>query len=194
MQDNVLSVTSPEFASAAFQAIITASLAIFALVLFRRLPQRWVAWWAAAWGLYVVRLLAILMYLLTHSLTWLFWHQVATGWVALTILWAALVFSRDTPWRRWYAAIALFPLLWAWVAVHELDRFALAALPMVALISGATLWTGWVFWRYSRRTGLPGARFVALAFVLWGLHHLDYPILRSRNEWQPWGYFLCILF
>jgi signal transduction histidine kinase len=194
MQDSVISVASPEFADAAFQTLITACLAIFALVLFRRLPQRWVAWWAAAWGLYVLRLLAILLYLVTHDLVWLFWHQVATGWVALTILWAAVVFSRDAPWHRWYTAIALFPLLWAWIAIHELNRFALVALPMVALISGATLWTGWVFWRYSRRTDSPGARFVALAFALWGLHHLDYTVLRGRGAWQPWGYYLDIIF
>ncbi|MGH7592753.1 MAG: sensor histidine kinase [Gemmatimonadales bacterium] len=187
-------VTSPEFADAAFQAVITAGLAGFALVLFRRLPQRWVAWWAAAWSLYVVRLLAITMYLATRNLTWLYWHQVATGWVALTILWAALVFSRDTPWRWRYATVALFPPVWAWVAIHDLDRFSLVALPMVALIAGATLWTGRVFWRYSRQTGSPGARFVALAFTLWGLHHLDYTVLRGKGAWEPWGYFLDILF
>ncbi|HEY8062015.1 MAG TPA: histidine kinase dimerization/phosphoacceptor domain-containing protein, partial [Gemmatimonadales bacterium] len=194
MQGTVLSITSPEFADAAFQAVITAGLAIFALALFHRLPQRWVAWWAAAWGLYVLRLLAILMYLLTHDLTWLFWHQVATGWVALTILWAALVFSRDLAWRWWYGGVALFPLVWAWVAIHALDRFILAALPMVVLISAATLWTGWVFWRYWRRTRSPGAQFVAFAFTLWGLHHLDYPVLRARGAWLPWGYFLDIVF
>jgi signal transduction histidine kinase len=194
MQGTVFAVTTPEFADAAFQAVITASLAIFALVLFHRLPQRWVAWWAAAWSLYVVRLLAILMYLATHDLAWLFWHQVATGWVALAILWAALVFSRDLPWRWGYAAVGVFPLVWAWVAIHALDRFMLVAAPMVALISAATLWTAWVFWRYWRRTGAPGAQFVAFAFTLWGLHHLDYPILRARGEWLPWGYFLDILF
>jgi signal transduction histidine kinase len=153
-----------------------------------------VAWWAAAWGLYVLRLGAIILFLLTNDLAWLFWHQVATGWVALTILWAALVFSRDAKWRPWYAALALFPLLWAWVAVHALDRFVLVALPMVALIAGATLWTGWVFWRYAQRTGSRGARFVAVAFALWGLHHLDYTVLRARGAWEPWGYFLDIVF
>jgi signal transduction histidine kinase len=35
---------------------------------------------------------------------------------------------------------------------------------------------------------------VAFAFVLWGLHHLDYPFLRARGAWQPWGYFLDIVF
>src|ERR1019366_2104681 len=192
MQNVLPLATSAELADAAFQAMITAGLAIFALVVFHRLPQRWVAWWAAAWGLYVLRLGAIILFLKTSDLAWLFWHQVATGWVALAILWAALVFSRDKVWRPRYAVLALFPLLWAWVAIHALDRFALVALPMVALIAGATLWTGWVFWRYAQRTGSRGARFVAIAFALWGLHHLDYTVLRARGAWVPWGYFLDI--
>jgi signal transduction histidine kinase len=30
--------------------------------------------------------------------------------------------------------------------------------------------------------------------VLWGLHHLDYPLLRARGAWNPWGYYLDICF
>lgn len=183
-----------ELADAVFQAMITAGLALFALVLWRRVRARWFVWWAAAWGLYLLRLVAIIAFLATGDLAWLFWHQVVTGWVALTILWAALVFSRDLPWRNGYAALALIPVGWAWVAVNGLDRFLLVALPMVLLISGVTIYTGWVFWQHARRNNSSGARFVAVTFWLWGLHHLDYPFLRARGAWQPWGYFLDILF
>jgi len=183
-----------ELADVIFQAVVTAGLAGFALVLYRRVRERWLAWWAAAWGFYFIRLLAILAFLATGELTWLFWHQVVTGWVALTILWAALVFSRDTPWRHGYAALALVPLVGAWLAVAYLDQFLLVAIPMVALISGATLWTAWVFWRHGRRTDSSGARFVAIAFLFWGLHHLDYPFLRAKGAWTPWGYYLDIIF
>jgi signal transduction histidine kinase len=194
MQDPTPIGLGAEFADAAFQALITAGLALFAVVLHRRIRERWLAWWAAAWTLYVVRLAAIITFLATGDLIWLFWHQVITGWVALAILWAALVFSRDMPWRSRYLWLAAFPLLLAWVAVNGLDQFMLVAIPMVALIAGATLWTGWVFWRHAQRTGSTGARFVAVAFALWGLHHLDYPFLRARGAWEPWGYFLDIIF
>jgi signal transduction histidine kinase len=194
MQDPTPIGLGAEFADAAFQALITAGLALFAVVLHRRIRERWLAWWAAAWTLYVVRLAAIITFLATGDLIWLFWHQVITGWVALAILWAALVFSRDLPWRNRYLWLAAFPLLLAWVAVNGLDQFMLVAIPMVALIAGATLWTGWVFWRHAERTGSTGARFVAVAFALWGLHHLDYPFLRARGAWEPWGYFLDIIF
>lgn len=194
MQDPTPIGLGAEFADAAFQAMITAGLAVFAVVLYRRIRERWLAWWAAAWTLYVLRLAAIITFLASGDLVWLFWHQVITGWVALTILWAALVFSRDLPWRNRYLWLAAFPLLLAWVAVNGLDQFLLVAIPMVALIAGATLWTGWVFWRHARRTGSAGARFVAFAFALWGLHHLDYPFLRARGAWEPWGYFLDVIF
>ncbi len=183
-----------ELADVIFQATITAGLAAFALVLYRRVRERWLAWWVAAWGFYLIRLGAIMAFLATGNLTWLFWHQVITGWVALTILWAALVFSRGTPWRNRYAGFALVPLVGAWLAVNSLDQFMVVAIPMVALISGATLWTSWVFWRYGRTANSGGAKFVALAFLLWGLHHLDYPFLRARGAWTPWGYYLDILF
>ena len=186
--------STAELADVVFQATVTAGLAGFALLLYHRLRQPWLAWWAAAWGLYTVRLGAILAFLATGKLTWLFWHQVATGWVALAILWAALVFSRNTPWRHGYAAIALVPLLGAWLAVSYLDQFMLIAVPMVALISGATLWTAWVFWRHGHRANSNGARFVSVAFLLWGLHHLDYPFLRAQGAWTPWGYYLDIVF
>lgn len=194
MQDPTPIGLGAEFADALFQALITVGLALFALVLYRRIRERWLAWWAAAWTLYVIRLAAIITFLATGDLVWLFWHQVITGWVALAILWAALVFSRNLAWRNRYLWLAAFPLLLAWVAVNRLDQFLLVAIPMVALIAGATLWTGWVFWRHAQRTGSRGARFVAMAFALWGLHHLDYPFLRARGAWEPWGYFLDILF
>jgi signal transduction histidine kinase len=183
-----------ELADALFQALITAGLAIFALVLWWRVRARWFVWWAAAWALYFLRLVAIICFLASGDLAWLFWHQVVTGWVALAILWAALVFSRDLVWRNWYASLGLIPVGWAWVAVNGLDQFLLVALPMVLLISGVTLYTGWVFWQHAVRNNSSGARFVAVVFWLWGLHHLDYPFLRAKGAWQPWGYYLDVFF
>jgi signal transduction histidine kinase len=194
MQVDLPPTVGAELADAIFQVAITTGLAVFAAILHRWLRERWLAWWAGAWALYVLRLLAIIAFLQSGALVWLYWHQVITGWIALAILWAALVFSRGAKWRPAYLAYAAFPLALGWIAVIGVDRLTLVAIPMVALLSGATLWTGWVFWRHADRTGSPGARFVAVAFALWGLHHLDYPILRARGAWVPWGYFLDVLF
>ena len=79
-------------------------------------------------------------------------------------------------------------------AIYRLRNFLLAAGPAVAFLSVATLVTGIVFMRYRRRHPSGGASVLAATFILWAIHHLDYPILRARGVWAPWGYYLDILF
>ncbi len=183
-----------EFAAAALQTAITAGLAVLCVFLYRRHGKPYFAWFAAAWTLYVVRLAAIGSFLVRGEREWLYVHQVVTGLTALTLLWAALVFSRQLAWRWRYAWIAAFPTAWSLVAIYRLDNFALAAAPMVAFLAVATAWAGAAFWRYHRQVGSAGALLLGVAFGLWALHHLDYPFLRARGAWSPWGYYLDVAF
>jgi signal transduction histidine kinase len=194
MDWQIPAVARTELAAAGLQAAITIALALLCLWLYRRHGKPYFAWFAAAWGLYALRLAAIGSFLLTRRWSFLYAHQVITGLTALALLWAALVFSRQLQWRWRYLAVALFPTVWSLLAIYELDSFMLAAAPMVAFLSIATLWSGWTFWRYHRQVGSTGAQVLAIAFVLWGLHHLDYPLLRARGAWTPWGYYLDIAF
>ncbi|HWB42970.1 MAG TPA: GAF domain-containing sensor histidine kinase [Gemmatimonadales bacterium] len=189
-----ISLPTSELHAAFLQAIITLGLAVLCWFMHRRYHKPYFAWWAAAWGLYTVRVAAIVSFLLTGDWIWLYWHQVVTGWTALALLYAALVFSRGLRWQWWYLAVVLFPPVWAYVAIYQLDHFLWAAGPAVLFLSLATLWTGWVFLQYRRRVASSGATLLAVAFLLWGLHHLDYPFLRARGAWNPWGYYLDILF
>lgn len=183
-----------EFAAAALQTAITAALAVLCVFLYRRHGKPYFAWFAAAWTLYVVRLAAIGSFLVRGEREWLYVHQVATGLTALALLWAALVFSRQLAWRWRYLWAAVFPTAWSLVAIYRLDNFALAAAPMVAFLAVATAWAGAAFWRYHRQVGSAGALLLGAAFGLWAVHHLDYPFLRARGAWSPWGYYLDIAF
>ena len=187
-------VAGAELAVSALQGAITLGLALLGAHLYRRYRRPWFGWFAAAWGIYVARLLCILSFLLSGNRVWLYWHQVTTGWTALVLLWASLVFLRQPRAHPALLAVGLFPPLWSYLAIYQLDNFLWAALPAVLFLSGATLWTGWVFWRYQRTAGSSGARLLAVAFVLWGVHHLDYPFLRAQGAWMPWGYYLDIAF
>jgi signal transduction histidine kinase len=193
-QEPLFESAANELAAAVLQGAITAALATLCWFLYRRYRKPYLAWWTVAWGLYVLRLGAISSFLLTEDRAWLYWHQVATGWTALVLLGAALVFSRGFRWRWRYLPVALFPPLWSYVAIYRIDHFGWAAGPAVGFLSLATLWTGWVFLAYHRRVGSSGAALLAVAFGLWGLHHLDYPFLRARGAWNPWGYYLDLLF
>ncbi|MBC8086785.1 MAG: GAF domain-containing sensor histidine kinase, partial [Phycisphaerae bacterium] len=183
-----------ELAATLLQGAITTGLAVLCAHLYVRFQRPWFGWFAVAWSVYVARLLCISLFLLSDQRVWLYWHQVTTGWTALVLLWAAIVFLRQPPARPWYLLVALFPPLWSWVAIYSLDSFILAALPAVLFLSAATAWTGWVFWRHNKMVGSSGARLLAISFALWGLHHLDYPFLRAQGAWTPWGYYLDICF
>ena len=186
-----------ELHPALLQATITLGLACLCALLYRRYRKPYFGWWAIAWALYLLRLVAILTYLPTRQPFWLFAHQVATGWTALALLWGALVFSIGARFRSWYLLLVLFPPIWSVFAIfhfQERDQFLYAALPAVAFLSGATLWTAVTFIRFRRITGSLAAGLLGGAFFLWGLHHLDYPILRAQGAWNPWGYYLDIIF
>jgi signal transduction histidine kinase len=183
-----------ERSAAILEAVILAALAVLCLHLYRRYRKPYFTWFAAAWALYVLRMGAILSFLTTARPGWLYWHQVFTGWTALALLWAALVFARRPRWRHRYLLVALFPAVWSYIAIYRLDHFVWAALPAVLFLSFATLATGWVFLRHFDRVGGTGAGLLAGAFLLWGVHHLDYLILRAQGAWNPWGYYLDILF
>jgi hypothetical protein len=183
-----------ELQAALLQATITLGLALLCGILYERYRKPYFRWWAVAWGLYVWRLAAMMTFLSTKDRIWLFWHQTATGWTALGLLWAALVFSRGLRFKTGYLVFVLFPPLWAYLAIQLLDRFLLVAIPAVLFMSLATLWTGWVFLRDARDTGSHGSMLLAGAFLLWGVHHLDYPILRAKGALNPWSYYLDILF
>lgn len=183
-----------ELAAAAFQATITAGLALICLWVWRRTREPHFGWWAVAFGIYDLRVAAISAFLATGDRAWLFWHQVITGWTALALLWAAIVFAHRSRWRQWYWALLAFPLLWSDIAVNRLDNFTLAAVPAVLFISAATLWTGILLLRHRKPATRTASTILGWSFLIWGLHHLDYPILRAQGAWLPWGYYLDILF
>ena len=185
---------SSELAAGLLQATITFALTLLCWGMWRRTRDAYFGWWAVAFGLYSTRVAMIVMFLATNLLDWLFFHQIATGWTALALLWAAIAFAGTGRWRHWYWLLLVFPPLWSWMAIYELEDFFLASFPAVAFLSAATLWTGWVFWRHRGRAHSGVATLMAWTFGLWGLHHLDYPLLRARGAWNPWGYYIDILF
>ncbi|HUR96162.1 MAG TPA: GAF domain-containing sensor histidine kinase [Gemmatimonadales bacterium] len=194
LQAALPSTTDVELDAALLQAAITGALGLLCAFLYERYRKPYFAWWAVAWGLYLLRVGAITSFMLTGERIGLYWHQVVTGWTALALLYAALVFSQRIRWRPWYLAVVLFPPVWSYIAIYRLDHFLWAAGPAVLFLSLATLWTSWVFFRYRTRVASSGATLLTAAFGLWGLHHLDYPFLRARGAWAPWGYYLDILF
>jgi signal transduction histidine kinase len=182
-----------ELSAAILQLIVTLGLAFVCAVLYNKYRKPVYAWWCIAWSLYVFRIVAIVAFLDSQNWFWLYWHQVLTGWTGLAVLATAIVFARGHV-RKGFAIAAIFPPLWSYIAIYRLDTFLWAVIPAVAFLAGATLATGAVFFRYALRVRSTGANVLAAAFLLWGIHHLDYPFLRQRGALVPWGYYLDVVF
>ena len=182
-----------ELAAVLLQISVTLGLMVVCAWQYREYRKPVFAWWSLAWGLYVVRLAAIGAFIFTRQTILLYWHQVFTGWTALAVLATALVFSERFRRRSWHLALVLFPPVWSYFAVYHLGAYKIASVPMVLFLSCATLWTGVVFFRYARSTRSAGATVLAAAFFVWGLHHLDYPLLRAYGAWLPWGYYVDVI-
>jgi signal transduction histidine kinase len=182
-----------ELAAVLLQISVTLGLMVVCAWQYRRYRKPVFAWWSLAWALYVVRLAAIGAFIFTRQSMLLYWHQVFTGWTALAVLATALVFSGNLKRRRWHVAAVLFPPVWSYFAVYHLGAYKVASVPMVLFLSCATLWTGVVFFRYARSTRSTGATVLTMAFFVWGIHHLDYPLLRAYGAWLPWGYYVDVI-
>jgi len=183
-----------ELSALGFQAVITLLLAVVHLTLWAHGRARYHGAWAWAWMLYAARLVAISVFIVTRAPVWLFAHQAITGLTALFLLWAALLFSRDVPWRRVYLVAPVAVLAWAWISVMVMQNMAVAGLSSAMLMSAVSLWTGFVYWRTARERRSPGAEMLAWTFWLWGVHHLDYPLLRALGASVLYGVFVDVLF
>ncbi len=183
-----------ELEAALLQATITLMVLALCVGLWVRTGRAWFGWCAVAWGAYLARLAAIMLFIATTRPVLLYWHQVITGWSALALLWTAAVFARQARWKPRYLVLIAFPPIWSYIAIYRLQNFLLAAAPAVAFLSVATAVTGVVFWRHRRRSNTGGTTVLAVTFLLWAIHHLDYPLLRARGVWTPWGYYLDSLF
>lgn len=185
---------SPESAPILLQLTVTLGLAGLCAWLNRRYRRRYFALWTAAWIVYAVRLVAIMVWVATGARAALFWHQVTASWTAVAFLWAAVVFAQRAPWRSWYSVLVFAPVVWSFAAVYLLDDFIAASVPVIAFLSATTAAAAWAFLRYDRLVRSSAARFLAAVLALWAVHHLDYLFLRASGLWNPWGYYLDIGF
>jgi signal transduction histidine kinase len=162
-----------------FQTVLTIVLALAYVWLWRRQRRGYFLTWSLAWTLYAARLAFMSAFLVERQVVWLFAHQACTNLVALLLLLAAFQFSRGSPWRARYLWLGALAVAWAYVAIYRIGSMAAAAASSAALLSAVTLWTAFVFWRHQRATRSGSAGILSWTFLLWGFHHLDYPLLRE---------------
>jgi signal transduction histidine kinase len=186
--------TFVECSALGFQSVLTTILAVACYVLWQRQRGSYFLTWAIAWSVYVVRLGCMSAFLVRRDMMFLFLHQAATNVSALLLLAAALQLSRGFVLRPWHAAAVPAAVGWAWFSIYGIESMVVAGISATVLLAGVTIWTGVIFWRERARMSRGAALVLASAFVLWGLHHLDYPLLRGFGAAVLYGVFADVLF
>ncbi len=186
--------TFVECSALGFQSLLTTALAVTCYVLWLRQRGDHFLTWSVAWSLYVLRLAAMSVFLVRRDMVWLFLHQVMTGLSALMLLAAAWQLSRGFTWRPWHALAIPLMVGWAWLTIYGMQSMLVAGITATVLLASVTIWTGVVFWRDRSRASNGATRVLTWAFVLWGIHHLDYPLLRGFGAGVLYGVFVDVLF
>jgi signal transduction histidine kinase len=194
MDPAVVNRLTVECSALGFQAVITSLLALACFGLWRRQNRPYFLTWSLAWALYAIRLASMSAFLVHRDQAWLAVHQSLTGLVALLLLFAALQFSRGTRWDPRYLVLGVVALLWGWGSIYVIHSMLVAGIVSTVLLSGVTVWTGVAFWKHRRQVPSSAAPVLAWTFWLWGLHHLDYPLMRRFGEGVLYGMFADVLF
>ncbi len=189
----VLNRTFVECSALGFQALLTIILAVACYLLWRRQRGPYFLTWSVAWGVYVLRLACMTMFLVQREMVWLFLHQATTGISALLLLAAALQLSNGFVLRPVHALAVPLSVLWAWITIYGMGSMLVAGVTATIFLSAVTVGTGVVFWRARDRDSGGAVRALAAVFVLWGLHHLDYPLLRGFGAAVLYGVFADVL-
>lgn len=182
-----------ELTALAFQAVVTALISLVYIRLWERQRLPYFLTWGLTWTLYALRLGAISAFILTRREYWLFLHQVVTLVSAAMLLFAAFQFSRGLRWTWRFAWVGVASVAWAYFTVFVTHDRMVSGITASAMLSAVTLWTAWVFWRYRARVASGGATLLAWTFTLWGIHHLDYPLLRPLGAGVLLGVFIDIV-
>jgi signal transduction histidine kinase len=187
--------TFVECSALGFQSVVTSILAVACYVIYQRHRGPYFLTWAIAWSVYVVRLACMSAFIVRRDMVFLFLHQAATGISAMLLLAAALQLSHGFRLRPLHALVVPLSILWAWVTIYGMGSMMVAGITTVVLLSGVTIATGIVFWRARDRVpSRSAATVLSIVFVIWGLHHLDYPLLRGFGAAVLYGVFADVLF
>ncbi|MGA2107398.1 MAG: PAS domain S-box protein [Syntrophorhabdales bacterium] len=151
--------------------------------------QRYLAVWLASWSVYTARsVFEILTVLWGPHPVLVATNLMSMVWSAALLFWGTRLFSGKELNRGWLALFAGGSLLiiagvpfpsvspWAMILTYSLAAFA-------SIATGITLLR-------LRQGKEPSRSITGWAFVLWGLHKADHPLLRPIVWVAPYGYLL----
>ncbi|OGO71716.1 MAG: hypothetical protein A2Z49_06830 [Chloroflexi bacterium RBG_19FT_COMBO_56_12] len=170
----------------------TVFLATIYFYLYLQDKEHFLGLWTVSWCVYALRLVFQLWAEVKGpSIALTIADQMATWISGLLLLWGAFAFlGRQIP--RWSVVQAALGSLWiAYASLNSLS-FQFLTFPTFILLGSIYIFTG-VQFLLSKKIAGPGKSLTGWAFILWGLHKVNYPLLRPVAWFAPWGFLLASL-
>lgn len=176
----------PAIVSTLTGSLLLATVYIF---LYYQEKERFLGVWAVGWLVYIVRFVAQIAQLLggEQPIT-SFLQQAASALNGLFLIWGAYMMNR---WKlpRWVILGTAVSLAWAAGAISMGAHDMWVALPNYTYLGVLYIWTGVLLMRMQHIYG-NSRKLTGWAFILWGLHKLNFPFLSPIDWIAPWGYLL----
>lgn len=149
--------------------------------------ERCVGIWAASWATFFVHLLAAVVgVVLGEPPALLAFNQAALLAGAWLLAWGAFdLVGRRLP--RLWTGLAALCLPWVVLASFLGVEHVVVSIPVTAYAGVAFIVVGWTILRH-RTFSSAGRVVVGVALMLWGVHKLDYPLLRGVEWFAPYGF------
>ena len=175
--------------SMAATIIGTLALVSVYLYLFVQYRERYMGVWAVSWSIYTLRhVFEISIVLAQGSSILTIGNQASSLISGVFLLWGAYLFRGKALPTGWiYASSA--GVAWIIAAAFLRSPFIVLTLPTFTFLGAVYAWTGLGFLGFKKVAGA-GKLVVGWAFILWGIHKINYPFIKPLEGAAPWGYLI----
>ena len=160
--------------------------------LYSQYRERYIKIWATGWVIYSTRFVFdILLYLNPDTAFLLAGQQLANLLSGFLLLLGTYLFL-NKPLAKWW--IYCFALITVWEIFGILVQMPVfnLYLPTFLFMSLIYIWTGIAFIKAKEIEGF-GKHFAGWAFIIWGIHKINYPFLTGVEGIALWGYLIAAL-
>ena len=169
---------------------------IFALTyfyLFYSEKEKYFAVWTISWSIYSLRFACVLIMLQTGQNRFL---QIAIQLFpligAVLLLYGSGIWLKKGISNYWFV-VSIGISIWIVASIIFQFGFLVSTLPSFIVMGAIYILTGVNFIRFHQHKSL-GKHITGWAFILWGIHKMDYPLLRPVEWLAPLGFLLAALF
>jgi len=154
--------------------------------------EKYLLTWAISWVVYSLRLILQLLSARFGPSNYLILGEMLATWVSgILLVWGSFQFlGRKMP--GWAIVLTILGSAFGGIAILASLSFEQITWSTFILLGAIYIWTGVTLLR-STKFGGPGKLIIGWTFILWGVHKLDYPLLRPSEWFAPWGFLIASL-